>query len=60
IVVGVDSASMGAGWSMNQIQDQQKQISLYGSCTFNKQEQNYGQPKTELYGIFRAFKELRH
>lgn len=60
LVVGVDSAWMGAGWSMYQIRDRQKRISLYGSCTFNEREQNYGQPKTEVYGIFRAFKELRH
>lgn len=52
IVTGVDSAWMGAGWSMNQIRDSQKRIALYGSCTFNKREQNYGQPKTEVYGIF--------
>ena len=27
---------------------------------FNEREQNYGQPKTEVYGVYRALKELRH
>lgn len=60
LIVGVDSVWMGSGWTVYQIRDLQKRISLYGSCTFNEREQNYCQPKTEVYGIFRAFKELCH
>jgi hypothetical protein len=60
VVVGVDSSWMGAGWAVYQILNAEKHPTLYGSCTFNETEQNYGQPKTEVYGVFRAFKELRH
>ncbi|KAJ7926397.1 ATPase family associated with various cellular activities-domain-containing protein [Mycena leptocephala] len=31
-----------------------------GLDTFSETKQNYGQPKTEVYGVLRAFKELRH
>ena len=45
---------------MYQIQAKLKRPAMYGSCTFNNHEQNYGQPKTEVYGVYRALKELRH
>jgi hypothetical protein len=51
---------MGSGWVVYQVIDNTKRPALYGSCTFNATEQNYGQPKTEVYGVFRAFKELCH
>jgi hypothetical protein len=60
IVVGVDSSWIGAGWAVYQVRDGLKRPAIYGSCTFNEREQNYGQPKTEVYGVFRALKELRH
>ena len=60
IVVGVDGSYIGAGWAVYQVQEGVKRISLYGGCTFNRTEQNYGQPKTEVYAVFRAFKQLRH
>jgi hypothetical protein len=60
MIVGIDSSWMGAGWAVYQIYKSEKRPTLYGSCTFNSTEQNYGQPKTEVYGVFRAFKELRH
>ncbi|KAF7334396.1 Retrovirus-related Pol polyprotein from transposon 17.6 [Mycena venus] len=60
IIVGVDSLWMGSGWAVYQIKDGQKHPAIYGSCTFSETEQNYGQPKTEVYGVFRAFKELCH
>jgi hypothetical protein len=32
----------------------------YGSITLNEAESKYGQPKIELYGLFRALKALEH
>ena len=32
----------------------------YGSITLNEVESRYGQPKIELYGLFRALKALEH
>ncbi len=60
IIVGVDSSWMGAGWAVYQVQENVKHPAIFGSCTFNECEQNYGQPKTEVYGVFQALKELRH
>ncbi len=60
VIVGVDGSWMGAGWAVYQIRDSTKRPAGFGSCTFSAREQNYGQPKTELYSVFRAFKELRH
>ncbi|VDC05891.1 unnamed protein product, partial [Peniophora sp. CBMAI 1063] len=33
---------------------------IFGSRTFNAVEARYSQPKCELYGVFRAVKDLRH
>ncbi len=60
VIVGVDGSWIGAGWAVYQIRDSKKRPAGFGSCTFSDREQNYGQPKTELYAVFRAFKELRH
>ena len=60
VVVGVDSSWSGAGWAVYQICDGNKRPAIYGSCTFNAAQQNYGQPKTEVYGVYRALRELRH
>ncbi|KAJ3831060.1 hypothetical protein F5878DRAFT_647978, partial [Lentinula raphanica] len=60
VVVAVDGCYSGAGWGMYQIREKLKRPAGFGSCTFNEREQNYGQPKSELYSVFRAFKELRH
>jgi hypothetical protein len=58
IVVGVDSSWKGAGWVMYQIWMAIKKPTLYSSCTFNATQQNYRQPKTEVFGLFMAFKVL--
>uniref|UniRef100_A0A0W0FG47 Putative polyprotein n=1 Tax=Moniliophthora roreri TaxID=221103 RepID=A0A0W0FG47_MONRR len=53
VVVGVDSLWKGAGWAVYQIRDGKKRPAIYGSCMFNEREQNYGQPKSELYGMLK-------
>ncbi len=60
IVVGVDSSWMGAGWVLYQIVDGIKHPALYGSSTFTKAQQNYGQPKSEVFGTYVVLKALRH
>ncbi|THU84066.1 hypothetical protein K435DRAFT_870657 [Dendrothele bispora CBS 962.96] len=48
VVVGADASWIGAGWVVYQVHDKLKHPAIFGSCTFNKTEQNYGQLKTEL------------
>ncbi|GLB41124.1 putative transposition, RNA-mediated [Lyophyllum shimeji] len=60
VVVAVDSCTNGAGWILQQISNREKRPALFGSVTFNEVESRYSQPKCELYGVFRAVKDLRH
>ncbi len=60
IVVGVDSSYNGAGWVLSQYHGSDRHPARFGSCTFSATESRYSQPKCELYGVFRALKELRH
>ncbi|RDB15232.1 Retrovirus-related Pol polyprotein from transposon 17.6 [Hypsizygus marmoreus] len=60
VIVAVDSCTNGAGWILYQMVGNEKHPALFGSCTFNDAESRYSQPKCELYGVFRAFKDLRH
>jgi hypothetical protein len=40
--------------------EKEKHPVIFGSCTFNDTESRYSQAKLELYGVFRAVKDLRH
>jgi hypothetical protein len=60
VIVAVDSSTNGAGWVVYQQNGKEKHPVLFGSCTFSEVESRYSQPKCELYGIFRALKDLRH
>ncbi|PIL28589.1 hypothetical protein GSI_08630 [Ganoderma sinense ZZ0214-1] len=59
IVVSVDGSKYGAGWVLYQFRDGLRHPALFGSCTYSAAESRYSQPKVELYGVFRAVKELR-
>ena len=59
VVVAVDASKYGAGWVIYQYKELLRHPALFGSCTFNQTESRYSQPKAELYGVFRALKELR-
>ena len=59
VVVAVDASKYGAGWVIYQYRQLIRHPALFGSCTYNAAESRYSQPKAELYGIFRALKELR-
>jgi len=54
IIVGVDGSYIGAGWAVYQVQEGVKRVAIYGGCTFSGAKQNYGQPKTEVYALYRA------
>ena len=60
VIVGVDSCQNGTGWILFQMVEKEKHPVIFGSCTFNDTESRYSQAKLELYGVFRAFKDLRH
>jgi hypothetical protein len=60
VIVAVDSCSNGAGWVVYQHVKDEKHPAFFGSCTFSEVESRYSQPKCELYGVFRAIKDLRH
>lgn len=60
VVLVVDSSIHGSGWVLYQHIETDKHPVLFGSCTFNRTESQYSQPKVELYGVFRAVKEMRH
>ena len=60
VIVAVDSCQNGTGWILFQMVEKEKHPVIFGSCTFNDTESRYSQPKLELYGVFRAVKDLRH
>ena len=60
VIVGVDSCQNGAGWILYQMVQKEKHPVIFGSCTFSPTEASYSQPKLELYGVFRAIKDLWH
>ena len=60
VIVGVDSCQNGTGWILFQMVEKDKHPVIFGSCTFSETESRYSQAKLELYGVFRAIKDLRH
>ncbi|KAJ3474287.1 hypothetical protein NLI96_g12542 [Meripilus lineatus] len=60
VVLSVDSSIIGSGWILFQFFVKDKHPTIFGSCTHSAAESRYSQPKVELYGVFRAMKELRH
>ena len=60
VIIAVDSCQNGSGWILYQMVEKEKHPVIFGSCTFNDAESRYSQAKLELYGVFRAVKDLRH
>jgi len=60
VIIGIDSCQNGTGWILFQMVEKEKHLVIFGSCTFNDTESRYSQAKLELYGVFRAVKDLRH
>jgi hypothetical protein len=60
VCLAVDSCIYGSGWILSQIIHGFSHPALYASCTFSAPVSKYSQPKCELYGLFRAVKDVRH
>jgi len=58
VIVGIDSCQNGTGWILFQMVEKEKHLVIFSSCTFNDTESRYSQVKLELYGVFRAIKDL--
>ena len=58
VIVAVDSCQNGTGWILYQMIEKEKHLVIFGSCTFNDTKSRYSQAKLELYGVFRAVKDL--
>ena len=58
VIVAMDSCQNGTGWILYQMIEKEKHPVIFGSCTFNDTESCYSQAKLELYGVFRAVKDL--
>ena len=60
VILAVDSSYLGVGMILSQMDEHgKKHPSRFGSIPFNEREANYGQPKLELYGLFRALRAFR-
>lgn len=60
VVVSVDSSYIAVGFILSQEDGNgRRRPARYGSITWNEREARYSQAKIELYGLFRALKNLR-
>ena len=60
VILAVDSSWRAVGFILSQMgSDSKRYPSRFGSITWNEREQKYSQPKIELYGLFRALRNVR-
>jgi hypothetical protein len=60
IVLAVDSCPIACGFILLQLgEDNKRYPNRFGSITFNDRESRYSQAKLELFGLFRALKQVR-
>jgi RNase H-like domain found in reverse transcriptase len=60
VTLAVDSSWMAVGFVLSQQEkDGKRYSSRYGLITWNETEQRYSQAKLELYGLFRALKDVK-
>jgi hypothetical protein len=60
VILAVDSSWKATGFVLSQLgSDGKRYPSRFGSITWNERERRYSQPKIELYGLFRALRNLR-
>ncbi|KAJ2911441.1 hypothetical protein MD484_g8972, partial [Candolleomyces efflorescens] len=60
VVLAVDSSNVAVGYILSQMGDDSLRYpSRFGSITWNETERNYSQSKIELFGLFRALKDVR-
>ncbi|KAF5355069.1 hypothetical protein D9756_005757 [Leucocoprinus leucothites] len=60
VILGVDTSKIAVGYILAQLGDNSKRYpSRFGSITLNERESRYSQAKLELFGLFRALKDVR-
>lgn len=60
VILGVDTSYIAIGYILQQLGDDKKRYpSRFGSITLNDRESRYSQAKLELFGLFRALKDVR-
>lgn len=60
VILAVDTSIHGVGFVLYQLdEDGNRRPARYGSLPMNERESRYGQPKLELYGLFRALRCFR-
>lgn len=60
VILAVDSSWRAVGFVLSQLgSDGKRYPSRFGSITWNEREQRYSQSKIELYGLFRALRNVR-
>ncbi|KAJ2930445.1 hypothetical protein H1R20_g6649, partial [Candolleomyces eurysporus] len=60
VILAVDSSQIAVGYILSQMgNDGLRYCSRFGSITWNEQERRYSQSKIELFGLFRALKDVR-
>ncbi|VDC04048.1 unnamed protein product [Peniophora sp. CBMAI 1063] len=63
VILGVDTSLHAVGYFLAQEKDipgspQARRYARFGSILLNARESRFSQPKLELYGLFRAFKDV--
>lgn len=60
VILAVDSSVIAVGYILSQIgKDSLRYPSRFGSITWNEVERRYSQSKIELFGLFRALRDVR-
>src|ERR1700730_12705795 len=62
IILAVDTSYIAVGFYLCQCDPENRRrrfYSRFGSITLNEREARFSQPKLEIYGLFRAFRDLR-
>jgi hypothetical protein len=60
VILAVDSSVIGVGFILMQKRNDEKRYpSRFGSIAWSERESRYSQAKLELYGLFRALRNLR-
>jgi hypothetical protein len=60
VILAVDSSIIGTGFILMQKRDDNKRYpSRFGSIAWSERESRYSQAKLELYGLFRALRNVR-
>jgi hypothetical protein len=60
VILAVDTSKIMVGYILQQLGDNNKRYpSRFGSITLNERESRYSQAKLELFGVFRALKDVK-